>query len=54
VRKKPKQHGDEAEVEGIVQSPVVIVDDVITRGYDWDGIIGCIEVLSDVSLGLLS
>lgn len=32
VRKKPKQHGDEAEVEGIVQSPAVIVDDVITRG----------------------
>lgn len=32
VRKKPKQHGDEAEVEGIVRSPVIIVDDVITSG----------------------
>ena len=32
VRKKRKEHGDEAEIEGIDKSPVVIVDDVTTKG----------------------
>jgi orotate phosphoribosyltransferase len=32
VRKRRKEHGDEAEIEGIVKSPVVIVDDVTTKG----------------------
>jgi orotate phosphoribosyltransferase len=32
LRKRRKEHGDEAEIEGIVKSPVVIVDDVTTKG----------------------
>jgi orotate phosphoribosyltransferase len=32
VRKKRKEHGDESEVEGRPVSPVIIVDDVTTKG----------------------
>jgi orotate phosphoribosyltransferase len=32
VRKKRKEHGDESEIEGIVKSPVIVVDDVTTKG----------------------
>ena len=32
VRKKTKEHGLQKEIEGNLESPVVIVDDVITQG----------------------
>jgi len=32
VRKKPKEHGMRRRIEGILASPVVIVDDVVTTG----------------------
>jgi orotate phosphoribosyltransferase len=32
VRKNPKKHGLEKKVEGILDSPVVVVDDVVTSG----------------------
>jgi orotate phosphoribosyltransferase len=32
IRKNPKKHGLEKKIEGILDSPVVIVDDVVTSG----------------------
>jgi orotate phosphoribosyltransferase len=32
IRKNPKKHGLEKKIEGILGSPVVIVDDVVTSG----------------------
>jgi orotate phosphoribosyltransferase len=32
IRKNPKKHGLEKKIEGILESPVVIVDDVVTSG----------------------
>jgi orotate phosphoribosyltransferase len=32
VRKKPKEHGLKLRVEGNVKEPIVIVDDVVTKG----------------------
>lgn len=32
VRKEPKKHGTQKLIEGVISSPVVIIDDVITSG----------------------
>ncbi len=40
VRKQPKQHGRRKHIEGTLVSPVVIVDDVTTRG---DSVLKAVE-----------
>ena len=32
IRKNPKKHGLENKIEGILEPPIVIVDDVVTSG----------------------
>lgn len=44
VRKKAKEYGSGKQIEGIIKSPVVVVDDVITSG---DSAIKAVNVLKD-------
>ncbi len=44
VRKKTKEYGSGKQIEGIIKSPVVVVDDVITSG---DSAIKAVNVLKD-------
>ena len=44
VRKKPKEHGMRRRIEGVVESPIVVVDDVVTTG---SSALEAIEYLQD-------
>jgi orotate phosphoribosyltransferase len=43
IRKNPKKHGLEKKIEGILDSPVVIVDDVVTSGQSIEDAIDAVN-----------
>lgn len=54
VRKKAKEYGLQKMIEGCIESPVIVVDDVITTGTSALKAVAEIKTAGHVSKGLLS